>query len=723
MYDFDLNAKPKLKELALANPKRDGKEGGETIGLAGDYLYHLDGDKLFLCQYKPGEKPAEWRDFKHMPESGKPIIVYVLDRIKPPVKDDENIQGKWKLVGGLAGKDQKLSEKLGVTLTFAKDIAKFEGGDILRQQFKFTLDPSAKPKTLDFKWEGPIIGGPPTPIYEPSEQNIYYLSGDFLHICSFKQKPTKWSKVDEFPEDGEPLVLYIFKRVEVPKPNEPKPAAKPDKELLQGTWQAVSMRYQGQDFDGADVGITRWAVEDDTIRMYVADTFSRRQFRVEPAKDPKEIDISFPDVHPEGKPAMRTWPGIYELNGDRMKVCWNMAGGDNPVRPLEFVSTRSDHFYVITFERKPDAKAAMEAWNKLKGTWELETEEFQGGIIDSKIPKPEKRWKFAEGKITVEHGDWSWTGDVRIDLKARSMAVKQTNAKPGDSFTIDMPLAIYEISGDTLRVCANNDHRTGTLPTDFSTAATNHNHLRVFKRLAEPKTPYRSAMIELHRDAKGDAFKVPLKRELRGPEELAALAVYFPEMGQGKQGDKPAGWEAAATISFVVNTEGEEKKIRVAVAWDYSLWSEGNGDWKLKKGLDNRLKAIFADGDRKALQGVWKVTAVEEDGKTRPAEDLDDMKWTIDGDRIVRCENGKEVEWTLKRLDPMVLPKSMLFWLNDKRVLISEVIYELDGDNLRACVNVGAPAAPTEFKAAEGSKHILYTFKREKPPNGAEGDK
>jgi uncharacterized protein (TIGR03067 family) len=47
-------------------------------------------------------------------------------------------------------------------------------------------------------------------------------------------------------------------------------------------------------------------------------------FRVDPSKDPKEIDLSNPNGVTE--------PGIYRLDGDRLQLCVNTEGRERPAR-------------------------------------------------------------------------------------------------------------------------------------------------------------------------------------------------------------------------------------------------------------------------------------------------------------------------------------------------------------------------------------------------------
>lgn len=53
----------------------------------------------------------------------------------------------------------------------------------------------------------------------------------------------------------------------------------------------------------------------------------------------------------EGPNAGRTIPCIYQLVGDRMRICYGL----DSVTPTEFATTEGDHRYLATYRRKPPA--------------------------------------------------------------------------------------------------------------------------------------------------------------------------------------------------------------------------------------------------------------------------------------------------------------------------------------------------------------------------------
>jgi uncharacterized protein (TIGR03067 family) len=101
---------------------------------------------------------------------------------------------------------------------------------------------------------------------------------------------------------------------------------------LQGTWKVVSAWQRGEQSPAERVANLRLVIEGDRLIIKEGDKPSdeKATFKLDPKQKPPAIDII-----PDGK-ADRTVPGIYELKGDELKLCWNKGGKEG--RPAEFVS-------------------------------------------------------------------------------------------------------------------------------------------------------------------------------------------------------------------------------------------------------------------------------------------------------------------------------------------------------------------------------------------------
>jgi uncharacterized protein (TIGR03067 family) len=121
--------------------------------------------------------------------------------------------------------------------------------------------------------------------------------------------------------------------------------------------------------------------------------------------------------------------------------------------------------------------------------------------------------------------------------------------------------------------------------------------------------------------------------------------------------------------------------------------------------------------DLKRLEGTWRMTSVEIDGKKIPPDDLKPMSVVFRGDTYTVKNDDKEVEKGTQKLDPSQTPKTI-----DAHVVEGSDkgkdqlgIYELSGDTLKVCFAAAGQERPKEFASKPGSKHEFGIFQRQKP--------
>jgi len=117
-----------------------------------------------------------------------------------------------------------------------------------------------------------------------------------------------------------------------------------DLERLQGDWNVVTIKSDGRTMtDAIEV-----AVHGKTLTMNRVASGSKpltHSISLDPSTSPRSIDL-----HGDGQ----TMPGIYEFNGDNLKLCFCENGPD---RPEEFASQRGAHVVLMTLKRHPGAVA------------------------------------------------------------------------------------------------------------------------------------------------------------------------------------------------------------------------------------------------------------------------------------------------------------------------------------------------------------------------------
>jgi uncharacterized protein (TIGR03067 family) len=117
-----------------------------------------------------------------------------------------------------------------------------------------------------------------------------------------------------------------------------------DKDRLQGTWTAVSLETDGVAAPADAARRVVWKFTGDGLVIKGAFGDQREvpcTFQIQPGQNPKTIDYT-----PAGSPGPLR--GIYELDGDRLKVCLVNGKGE---RPREFASQAGTGLSLIVLTR------------------------------------------------------------------------------------------------------------------------------------------------------------------------------------------------------------------------------------------------------------------------------------------------------------------------------------------------------------------------------------
>lgn len=127
-------------------------------------------------------------------------------------------------------------------------------------------------------------------------------------------------------------------------PQVPKPAE--DKDKIQGVWVFSSSERDGKQELTDLKGVLEIELGADTFRFHLpAGARHAQSYKLDPKASPKTIDWT-----PAGKPEpQQPMLGIYELDGDSLKICWGPIRG---ARPKEFTAKAGTQHWLWILKRQ-----------------------------------------------------------------------------------------------------------------------------------------------------------------------------------------------------------------------------------------------------------------------------------------------------------------------------------------------------------------------------------
>jgi uncharacterized protein (TIGR03067 family) len=116
---------------------------------------------------------------------------------------------------------------------------------------------------------------------------------------------------------------------------------------MEGTW-AVTINESGgkktSDEENKKASV-KLVVEGSKYKIYFGDKlYTQGKLKLDPAQKPRTIEAIAADGPYEGK----VMPGIYELEGDNMRVCFATPGKD---RPKDFSAGKGSGHSLLTYKR------------------------------------------------------------------------------------------------------------------------------------------------------------------------------------------------------------------------------------------------------------------------------------------------------------------------------------------------------------------------------------
>jgi uncharacterized protein (TIGR03067 family) len=223
-----------------------------------------------------------------------------------------------------------------------------------------------------------------------------------------------------------------------------------EQEKLRGTWQLVSAETDGKKTPDEQVKQIRVIIEGDHHTVMFGDkaVVHKVRFTLDPTTAPRSIEDHLDQEPYKGK----TIRGIYRVEGDRLTSC---VGPIDCPRPSEFVAKTGSGWTLRHFRRvepAPVADSGGKDYRAFEGTWRFTSLRIGGKDIPVVA--------FKEARLICKGRDFTYLDAEGLSRGTFSLGVDQSPRTIDTTFT-EGPLkgqsmiGIYELEGDTYRVCMN----------------------------------------------------------------------------------------------------------------------------------------------------------------------------------------------------------------------------------------------------------------------------
>ena len=124
-------------------------------------------------------------------------------------------------------------------------------------------------------------------------------------------------------------------------------ADSPDAKAVQGVWKPVKAELGGQPMPDEVLKTITLKLHDDRYVVSVGERLDKGTCTIDASTKPKSMTITGTEGPNQGK----TFPAIFELEGDTLRICYDLSGKQ---RPAEFKSVAGTRLYLVTYHRAKD---------------------------------------------------------------------------------------------------------------------------------------------------------------------------------------------------------------------------------------------------------------------------------------------------------------------------------------------------------------------------------
>jgi uncharacterized protein (TIGR03067 family) len=118
----------------------------------------------------------------------------------------------------------------------------------------------------------------------------------------------------------------------------------PDAKAVQGVWKPLKAELGGQPMTEDVLKTITLRLQDDRYVVSVGGQLDKGTCTIDSSTKPHSMTITGTDGPNQGK----TFPAIFELEGDTLRICYDLSGKR---RPAEFKSLAGTRLYLVTYHR------------------------------------------------------------------------------------------------------------------------------------------------------------------------------------------------------------------------------------------------------------------------------------------------------------------------------------------------------------------------------------
>jgi uncharacterized protein (TIGR03067 family) len=252
--------------------------------------------------------------------------------------DLDKLQGSWRVTALEMDGNEQSGALPAATITVSGSAFTTRGmGDDYAGTIE--LDPGKKPKAFDLLF----TSGPPNGM---RNRGIYTLTGDTWTICIATRGDTRPRRFATRPDSGLALETLerdtgsprVATRAKATPPavasNDSAPTGSPTE--IEGEWPMVSAVIDGTPLAAEMVKWCKRVTRGSRTQILAGpQSMLDAEFTLDASHTPRHIDY----VNRSGKSKGKKQAGIYELDGDTLRICTAPPGGK---RPTEFSSSQGD---------------------------------------------------------------------------------------------------------------------------------------------------------------------------------------------------------------------------------------------------------------------------------------------------------------------------------------------------------------------------------------------